>query len=275
MGDRLTFLPRPEASTGMSAVLTPDTAPLSRLAVSRLRMDAALPRVEGTTEDREVALHILIGSCRVEAKGPWGSMIFENLGERRDVFSGLPTTLVLAPDTRYVVEVVGSTADLVVAEAALPQGESRAAALLRPQDVRVHQIGEGHYRRVVREVLGGEGRSQVLRVGETVNPVGCWSSWPHHEFAADATLAPRFEEVFLYFTKPKSGWAIQVRDGLFSDGSKVSDSIVVRNGDAAIMPLGDHPVVAGVDSQLLYVWCYLSPIPKRYAKWAEDIGGYA
>lgn len=259
----------------MSAVLTPDTAPLSRLAVSRLRMDAALPRVEGTTEDREVALHILIGSCRVEAKGPWGSMIFENLGERRDVFSGLPTTLVLAPDTRYVVEVVGSTADLVVAEAALPQGESRAAALLRPQDVRVHQIGEGHYRRVVREVLGGEGRSQVLRVGETVNPVGCWSSWPHHEFAADATLAPRFEEVFLYFTKPKSGWAIQVRDGLFSDGSKVSDSIVVRNGDAAIMPLGDHPVVAGVDSQLLYVWCYLSPIPKRYAKWAEDIGGYA
>ena len=55
----------------------------------------------------------------------------------------------------------------------------------------------------------------------------------------------------------------------------VDDVIVVRNGDAAILPLGNHPVVAGVDSQLLYVWFYISPIPKVYSKWAEDVGGYA
>jgi len=26
---------------------------------------------------------------------------------------------------------------------------------------------------------------------------------------------------------------------------------------------------------VLYVWFYVSPIPKVYAKWAEDLGGYA
>jgi 5-deoxy-D-glucuronate isomerase len=55
----------------------------------------------------------------------------------------------------------------------------------------------------------------------------------------------------------------------------VDDVIVVRNGDAAILPLGEHPVVAGVDSSVLYVWFYMSPIPKIYSKWAEDLGGYA
>ena len=31
----------------------------------------------------------------------------------------------------------------------------------------------------------------------------------------------------------------------------------------------------GVDSQVLYIWFYTSPIPKLYSKWAEDLGGYA
>ena len=55
----------------------------------------------------------------------------------------------------------------------------------------------------------------------------------------------------------------------------MDDVIVVKNGDAAILPLGAHPIVAGVDSQLLYIWFYMSPIPKLYSKWAEDLGGYA
>ena len=170
---------------------------------------------------------------------------------------------------------VSRTVDIAVAS--LPVGRAGRAipAVIRPQDVQVHKIGEDHYQRTVREVIGGEGPALRLRAGETLNPIGLWSSWPHHDFDADPKLAPKFEEVFLYFTKPRSGWGLQRRAGLYSNLQSVDDCIVVRNGDAAILPLGEHPIVAGVDSSVLYVWFYVSPIVKLYSKWAEDLGGYA
>lgn len=269
------FRPRGDEPLGYAPVLSPDNAPLRDLSVGRLRLEARLGVYSAETHDRETVLHLLIGSCTIEAEGPWGRAVHRNLGERRDVFSGLPTTLVLPPRTRYTIVAHSRTVDLVVASVPLADDLAAAPALIRPADVNVHRIGEGYYEREVREVLGGDGPAVRLRVGETINPVGGWSSWPHHDFHADPENAPRFEEVFLYFSKPRQGWAIQRRTGLFADLSRVDDVLVVRNGDAAIMPLGDHPVVAGVESELLYMWFYVSPIAKTYSRWAEDIGGYA
>jgi 5-deoxy-D-glucuronate isomerase len=266
---------RAEAGTGFTPVLTPANAPLSSLSVGRLRLRVSDGVYEAQTEDRESLLHVLVGQCTVEARGTWGTKTMRELGERLDVFAGLPTTVVLGPDTSYRVTPISRTLDIAVASVPIAEDRLRNPAVIRPQDVIVHQIGEAHYLRTVREVLGGEGPAVQLRAGETINPVGLWSSWPHHEFDANPELAPRFEEVFLYFTKPKSGWAIQRRQGLYSTLDPVDDVITVRNGDAAVLPLGDHPIVAGVDASVLYVWFYISPIPKTYARWAEDLGGYA
>lgn len=262
-------------SLGHVPVLTPEDSPLRELAVSRLRLDAGIGGYEGETGSNEVLLHVLVGECSVEAEGPWGHAAVQNAGERRDVFSGLPTTVVLQPGTRYSVVPTARTVDIAVAEAPVDPSLAAPPAVVRPRDVRVHAIGEDYYMRTVREVIGGNGPATRLRAGETINPVGRWSSWPHHDFDANPDNAPLFEEVFLYFTKPGRGWGVQRRSGLYSDLSEVDDVIVVHNGDAAVLPLGEHPVVAGVESELLYVWFYFSPIPKTYARWAEDVGGYA
>ncbi|HKI91218.1 MAG TPA: 5-deoxy-glucuronate isomerase [Gaiellaceae bacterium] len=259
---------------GYAPVLGPANAPLHDLSVGRLRLDRRLGVYSATTDDRETLLHILVGTCTIEAEGSWGRRAFAGLGDRRDVFSGLPTSLVLPPGTAYSVVPTSRTVDLALVSTPLAE-DAGAPALIRPEDVNVHAIGEGYYERSVREVLGGDGPTARLRAGETINPVGRWSSWPHHDFHADPANAPLFEEVFLYFTKPRTGWGVQRRTGLFCDLSPVDDVTVVRNGDAAVMPLGDHPLVAGVDSEVLYVWFYVSPIAKTYARWAEDIGGYA
>lgn len=266
---------RGDEREGYADVLTPGNAPLKRLHFGRLRMDARKGDLTGSTRDREVLLHILIGQCSIKAKGAWGERTLVDLGERPDVFSGLSTSVVLGPETEYCITPLSRTLDIAVA--GLPVAHSRIAspAVIRPQDVRVHQIGEAHFQRSVREVLGAEGPPTELRAGETINPVGLWSSWPHHDFDADPGLAPEFEEVFLYFTKPKAGWGIQKRSGLFCTLEPVEDFLEVRNGDSAVLPLGDHPIVAGVESQVMYAWFYISPIPKVYARWAEDIGGYA
>lgn len=262
-------------SLGYAPVLTPESSSLQELAVGRIRLDAAIGGYEGQTGERETLLHVLVGECSVEAEGSWGRASVHNAGERRDVFSGLPTTIVLQPGTRYSVIPTARTVDIAVASAPVDPSLTAPPAVVRPQDVRVHEIGEDYYMRTVREVIGGDGPASRLRAGETLNPVGRWSSWPHHDFDADPDNAPLFEEVFLYFTKPGRGWGVQRRTGLYSDLSEVDDVTVVYNGDAAVLPLGEHPVVAGVDSELLYVWFYFSPIPKLYARWAEDVGGYA
>lgn len=260
---------------GYAPVLTPENSSLQELAVGRIRLDADVGGYEGETGNCETLLHVLVGECSVEAEGPWGHAAVHNAGERRDVFSGLPTTIVLQPGTRYSVVATARTVDIAVASAPVDPSRAAPPAVVRPQDVRVHTIGEDYYLRTVREVIGGDGPATRLRAGETINPVGHWSSWPHHDFDANADNAPLFEEVFLYFTKPGGGWGVQRRTGLYSDLSEVDDVTVIYNGDAAILPLGEHPVVAGVESELLYVWFYFSPIPKVYARWAEDVGGYA
>jgi 5-deoxy-D-glucuronate isomerase len=267
---------RGDVRQGYQPTLTPANAPLRQLSVGRIRLDRkGVAKHAGETGRNEVLLHILVGQCTIQASGRWGRQTFKQLGERVDVFSGLPTSLVLGPRTTYTITPVTRTVD--IAAASLPIGRAGRASptVIRPQDVQVHTIGEGHYARTVREVLGGEGPALRLRAGETLNPTGLWSSWPHHDFDANVKLAPQFEEVFLYFTKPRGGWGLQRRHGLYSNLQRVDDVIVVKNGDAAILPLGAHPIVAGVDSQVLYIWFYTSPIPKLYSKWAEDLGGYA
>jgi len=260
-------------SLGWSPVLTPDNAPLSELAVGRIRLDETCEPYAAATGAAETLLHILVGTCSIQVDGPFGTRIFERCGERRDVFSGLPTSLYVRPECTYTITPSTQTVDLAIAS--LPAELSGEPTLIRPQDVRVHRIGESYYERTVREVIGGEGPSERIRAGETINPVGQWSSWPHHDFDANPANAALFEEVFLYFTKPRDGWGIQRRVGLLSDVTTLDDVFVFHNGDAAVLPLGDHPVVAGVSSDVLYVWFYFSPIAKTYSKWAEDVGGYA
>lgn len=267
---------RGDVRQGYQPTLTPANAPLRELSVGRIRLDKkGIGKYTGDTGENEVLLHILVGQCTIETSGRWGRQTFKQLGERVDVFSGLPTSLVLGPRTKYTVTPVTRTIDIAVASLPVGRAGRSIPTVIRPQDVMVHTIGEGHYLRTVREVIGGEGPALRLRAGETINPTGLWSSWPHHDFDANAKLAPQFEEVFLYFTKPRSGWGMQRREGLYSNLERVDDVVVVRNGDAAILPLGEHPIVAGVDSSVLYVWFYMSPIPKIYSKWAEDLGGYA
>jgi 5-deoxy-D-glucuronate isomerase len=266
---------RGEAKSGYTPVLTPQNSPLLTLTTGRLRLELKDVPYKGETGEQEVLLHVLVGQFLLEVEGPWGKRSIPNVGERLDVFAGLPTTVVLGPQTSYKITPASRTVDIAIASVPIGNDEHRQPTVIRPQDVVVHSIGEKHFQRTVREVLGGEGPAVRMRAGETINPVGLWSSWPHHDFDANPDLAPQFEEVFLYFTKPKDGYGLQRREGLYSNLRPADDVIVVRNGDAAVMPLGDHPIVAGVDSSVLYVWFYVSPIAKLYAKWAEDLGGYA
>lgn len=271
---KLLLLPYKQPEIGFKAIFDKKNAPLSDLQVGRLRLTSKDMPYLANSYNKEVVLYVLVGQCEIETKGLWGKKVFKKVGERTDVFGGLPEAILISPQTAYQVKAISRTVDLIVAGVPVKR-KSQLPSLIRTQDIEVHSLGERNYRREVRAVLGEGGLSERLKGGETINPPGSWSSWPRHSFDHRPELSAKFEEVFIYFTKPKDGFALQRTSGLFCTGEKINDIWLIKNGDAAVLPLGDHPVVAAPDTTLLYIWFYISPIIKAYPKWAEDIGEYA
>lgn len=233
------------------------------LEVVRHRLEA--PLVLSPQPGHEVYLHTLVGSGTIE----FATGDHDHINGRRTVFS-TPVDGWLLHNCGAVIQPHGAL-DVLVASVALTEKQSTGMLRVTPK---MHEIGEGNYKRTVYEILGGAGPSERLRLGETFNVKGGWSSWPPHSFDHDPKNAPEFEEVFLPFLRPKGGSALLRRQGLYCDGSSIDDAIPLTSGALVSVPLGSHPIVGGPDTELMYVFAYVSPTPKNYGIWAEEAGTY-
>ena len=264
-----TLLRADQIGQGFTPVFGADKRdPLTRLYVGRLKLESGVDAFAGQTGEDEMAIHVLVGLCSVSI----GGHPFARLGDRMSVFADCPHVLHLPPNTSFAITPGSPSVDISLVRCRTDK--TFAPYVVRPSDARIHTIGDGPTRRTVREIIG-ERAPGDLRLGETINPPGGWSSYPPHSFDRDPALAADFEEVFLYVTNPRGGFGLQPRRGLLCDGSQIDDVVRVGSGDYAILPLGEHPIAAGPDNQLWYAWYYLSPIPKHYSRWAEETGGYA
>ena len=270
------FFKKTEPKEGFTLLVSKDNSYLNDLEVGRLRLGNSGANFSGKTQNEELLLEILIGSCDITTTLHGDVKKFTNLGNRKNVFDGKPDSILIGPQTDFDITCTSESADILMPKAVLhDESLEYNPVVVKSNNVQVYEIGQGNFKRTVRVILGGNGPAKRLRGGETINDKGQWSSWPRHSFDDHPKLANEFEEFFLYFTNPKDGYALQRADGTFSDGEFREQTQLVRNGDYAILPLGDHPIVAAPDTKVLYVWFYISPIPKIYPKWAEDHGEYA
>ena len=270
------FFDKTKPKEGFTLLVSKDNSYLNDLEVGRLRLGNNGDHFSGETQNEELLLEILIGSCDITTTLHGDVKKFTNLGNRKSVFDGKPDSILIGPHTTFHIACTSESSDILMPKVVLHEESSEYNPIvIKSNNVQVYEIGQGNYKRTVRVILGGNGPAKRLRGGETINDKGQWSSWPSHSFDDHPELAKEFEEFFLYFTNPKDGYALQRADGTFSDGEFREQTQLVRNGDYAILPLGDHPIVAAPDTKLLYVWFYISPIPKIYPKWAEDHGEYA
>ena len=270
------FFKKTEPKEGFTLLVSKDNSYLNDLEVGRLRLGSNGDHFSGKTQNEELLLEILIGSCDITTTHHGDMKKFTNLGNRKNVFDSKPDSILIGPQTDFDITCTSESADILMPKVALhDESLEYNPVVVKSNNVQVYEIGQGNFKRTVRVILGGDGPAKRLRGGETINDKGQWSSWPRHEFDFHPELAKEFEEFFLYFTNPKDGYALQRADGTFSDGEFREQTQLVRNGDYAILPLGDHPIVAAPNTRVLYVWFYISPIPKIYPKWAEDHGEYA
>ena len=270
------FFKKTEPKEGFTLLVSKDNSYLNDLEVGRLRLGSNGDHFSGKTQNEELLLEILIGSCDITTTHHGDMKKFTNLGNRKNVFDSKPDSILIGPQTDFDITCTSESVDILMPKVVLhDESLEYNPVIVKSNNVQVYEIGQGNFKRTVRVILGGNGPAKRLRGGETINDKGQWSSWPRHSFDDHPELAKEFEEFFLYFTNPKDGYALQRADGTFSDGEFREQTQLVRNGDYAILPLGDHPIVAAPDTKVLYVWFYISPIPKIYPKWAEDHGEYA
>ena len=196
---------------------------------------------------------VVLGGVVVASTGDGTSL--GRAGGRASVFEA-PGDTVYAPAgaaLRLQAASDGPVQLAVTSAAAQPSEDAPLARIIRPEDQRIAEVGEGNWSRTVRTILGPEHAAQRLLLGETINPPGNWSSYPPHRH--DRHNPPEeldLEEVYLFKVDPPEGFGIQVRYEL--DGEREEEAFLVRNDDVAVIRRGFHPVAAPSGYTLYYLW---------------------
>lgn len=237
---------------GFRALVTPENSPLKHISFGRLLLSGGR-RYRGQTGEKEVVLDILAGSCEVQVNFEGETHAFGLIGERRDVFQGNPTLLCIPPEAGYEVLALSPKLDIAVSAAPAPPG--REPLLIPPEEIEVRLVGAGNWERLVRMGTVGKGVTQRLMVGETIHRPGCWSVFPPHKHDEDLPGEEMaMEEVYFYIIRPKTGFGIQCLYDPPNRPDRLEEAIIVRDGDAVVLPRGYHPVVSAPGYQFCYVW---------------------
>jgi 5-deoxy-glucuronate isomerase len=195
---------------------------------------------------QEVAVVILSGTVSATADGK----DLGPVGGRSSVFEG-PGDAVYAPAGVSLTLQASGEAHLAVIMAAAGEDPAGEARVIRPEDQRIQDVGQGNWSRTVRTMLGPEHQASRLLLGETINPPGNWSSYPPHRH--DRQQPPdevALEEVYLFKVDPPTGFGVQI----MYDEAGQERAFVVRDDDVAAIRSGYHPVVAASGYTLYYLW---------------------
>ena len=207
----------------------------------------------GETGADETALIWLGGRAQVDG--------FGQVGERDDVFSGLPSALLLPPGASYTLRAL---TPLRLAIVSAPAESAPAARLIRPEDVRLEMRGTGVTQRKIHWILSEKEPAARLLLVEVLTPAGHWSTYPPHKHDEDNPGVERaLEELYYYRFNPEQGFAFQ---GIYTKpspsplagedrggGSALNVSIRAHHDDLVLVPRGYHVVSAAPGYDCYYL----------------------
>lgn len=234
-----------EESTGLTEILNPGNSDAQGLEFALLRL-AAGASIDTAADGRESLVTILGGRASIAVEG---GESWQGLGDRDNVFSGLPTSVYVPTGARVRVQADGAFEAAIWRARAASGGQ---AYVIRPSAVAVAVRGEGPFRRRVHTILDASRSAQHLIVGETFNEPGAWSSYPPHKHERhDPPREGRFEEIYHFRLDPHQGFGIQ---RIYSPERQLDELYTVEDGDTVLIPFGYHPVVAAPGYRLCYLW---------------------
>jgi 5-deoxy-glucuronate isomerase len=196
------------------------------------------------TQGEEAAFVILGGHCAAD----WGKGA-QNIGERKNVFDGLPYCLYLPSghSVKFRAETVCE-----IAECRVPSTAKLEPRLVTPKDVVTGLRGGGNASRQIVDIVRPDFPADKLVVIEVYTPGGNWSSYPPHKHDVHNPPAEvDLDEIYYYrIDHPKEGFALQ---RLYSHDKSQDFTVRAEDGDAVLVRSGYHPVVAGPGYNVYYL----------------------
>ncbi len=198
------------------------------------------------TGSNELALVLLGGRLEIDSnRGHW-----TGIGERQNVFAGLPYALYLPRQTTFSVRALS---DCEFAAAWAPTESDHPARLISPSEIHVEIRGGDHATRQINSILPPDFPCGRLVVVEVYTPGGNWSSYPPHKHDLHKTnpdgaiLEADLDEIYYYKIDRPEGYALQwiytdPESPLHKAGFPIDTTVHARNDDVVLIPEGYHPV---------------------------------
>jgi 5-deoxy-glucuronate isomerase len=230
--------------SGRTVFVTPDNSTNRHLSYARTLLDPHVSAISFETADREAALICLSG----EATASVGAQSF-----RLAQFDAL-----YVPRDSVVELRSSSSADLADFSAPVSfrfpiQFVPFASVSADPS--LSFRTGTPGQERQVNVVIGKNVEAGRLLLGFTLSEPGNWTSWPPHEHEV------MLEEMYVYFNMPRPAFGIQL---VYTDTQYPELVVVVRDGDAVLMPAGYHPNVSVPNHRIGFLWAMAAHREKEY-----------
>jgi 5-deoxy-glucuronate isomerase len=254
---KLLLKPR-NAADGLVHRVTPESAGWTYVGFEARDLKSG-SRYAADTGKTEICIVVLSGKARVTAPNFDSGVI----GERANVFEGLPWSVYLPATTAY--EIAAET-DCEIAICAAPAGGALPARAISPAEVETMTRGAGSNTRFVRNILSETAAAESLLVVEVITPGGNWSSYPPHKHDRDALPDESYlEETYYHRISPKQGFAFQ---RVYTDDRSLDETMTVSDRDVVLVPRGYHPVGAPHGYELYYLNVMAGP--KRTWRFHND-----
>lgn len=232
-----------QKNQGLTHVVTKGEKGLKKAVFDLLKMDAGESFI-GDTASNESALVILSGTCSICGDG----FDFQNIGTRKDVFSGKPASVYLSNHTPYEIKAI---TDVEIGICSAESTRKTIPVLIAPEDVLEKELGVLNWTRKAHFILDNRADSEFLFVGETIIPPGRWAFPPHRHDNDNLPIEVDMDEIYHFRTNPRTGFGIQVH---YTDDKSKDDAYLLRNGDTTILAEGYHPVGASPVDSLYMLW---------------------
>lgn len=206
---------------------------------------AAGETLKRETVDQEVCLVLLSGKADVQTnEEKW-----QGIGQRMSVFEQIPPYSVYV--TSHDSYEVTALTSLQLAVCSAPGAGNHRSRLIAPAQVGVETRGYGNIERYIHNILPESEPADSLLVVEVFTPNGHWSSYPPHKHDRDALPEESFlEETYYFRVQPEQGFAIQ---RVYTDDRSLDETLIVKNGEAVLVPRGYHPVSAPPGYDVYYL----------------------
>lgn len=206
-------------------------------------------RFESATGEHELGLMVLGGRCTVRSsRGEWPA-----IGERANVFGGLPYALYLPRRTEWSVEAL-SPCEIAFGWCAV--ASDHPARLITPDEIAIEIRGGDNVTRQINGVIPPGFPCERLVMVEVYTPGGNWSSFPPHKHdvhrvdGAGTLVEADLEEIYFYRFDRPDGFAYQ---RVYTDDRSTDELLLCQDCDLVLVPYGYHPVVAAPGSTAYYL----------------------